>query len=104
MAVGRWHFLWQRQWHDGGAEFRHKRVMPAVVQQLMRHASIETTMGRCVDLDVDEVADDLWAQHPATAGAKPAERDIPGNIGLVDGPALTEGADAKQNNEKTCEV
>ncbi len=61
-------------------------------------------MGYYVGLYVDEVADDLWAQHPATAGAKPGESDIRGNIGPVDGPALTEGADAKQNNEKTCEV
>ncbi len=44
-----------------------KRVAPAILQKLMRHASIQTTMGYYVDLDVDEMADDLWANHPATA-------------------------------------
>ena len=44
-----------------------KRVMPAVLRKLMRHASIETTMAFYVDLNVDEMADDLWANHPATA-------------------------------------
>ncbi len=38
-----------------------KRVMPAVLKRLMRHASIQTTMGYYVDLDADEVADQLWA-------------------------------------------
>jgi integrase len=35
--------------------------MPAVVQRLMRHASINTTMTYYVALDADEVADELWA-------------------------------------------
>ena len=42
------------------------KVAPAILQKLMRHASIQTTMGYYVDLDVDEMADDLWANHPAT--------------------------------------
>lgn len=37
------------------------RVMPAVLKRLMRHASIETTLGYYVDLDADELADQLWA-------------------------------------------
>ena len=37
-----------------------KRVMPAVLQQLMRHESIDTTMGYYVDLDADELAEDLY--------------------------------------------
>ena len=40
-----------------------RRVAPAILQKLMRHASIQTTMGYYVDLDVDEMADDLWANH-----------------------------------------
>ena len=37
-----------------------KRVMPAVLQRLMRHESIETRMGYYVDLDADELAEDLY--------------------------------------------
>jgi hypothetical protein len=40
-----------------------KRVMPAVLQQLMRHASVETTLTYYVALDTDELADELWAAH-----------------------------------------
>jgi hypothetical protein len=36
-----------------------KRVMPAVLKRLMRHASIDTTMTYYVDIDV---ADELWAK------------------------------------------
>jgi integrase len=36
------------------------KVRPAVLQKLMRHASIETTMGYYVDLDTDDLAADLW--------------------------------------------
>lgn len=46
-----------------------KRVAPAILQKLMRHASIQTTMGYYVDLDVDEMADELWANHPAAPAA-----------------------------------
>ncbi len=58
-----------------------KRVAPAILQKLMRHASIQTTMGYYVDLDVDEMADELWASHPATAAVSPPESNISGNIG-----------------------
>ncbi len=50
-----------------------RKVAPAILQKLMRHASIQTTMGYYVDLDVDEMADELWANF------KPAG-NIPGNI------------------------
>jgi integrase len=36
------------------------RVMPAILQQLMRHESIETTMRYYVGRDADAVADTLW--------------------------------------------
>ena len=42
-----------------------KRVMPAILRKLMRHANVQTTMQFYVDLDVDEMADDLWTKHPA---------------------------------------
>jgi integrase len=37
-----------------------KRVMPAVLQKLMRHASIQTTMQYYVDLEAQDVAEVLW--------------------------------------------
>ena len=37
-----------------------KRVMPAVLQRLMRHAQISTTMKYYVTMDADSVADELW--------------------------------------------
>ena len=34
--------------------------MPAILQKLMRHASIQTTMQYYVDLEAEDVADALW--------------------------------------------
>ena len=42
-----------------------KKVMPAVLRQLMRHRSIDTTMAYYVDLEADDVADELWAKFGA---------------------------------------
>ena len=39
-----------------------KRVMPAVLKRLMRHAEIATTMKYYVTLDADAVADELWGR------------------------------------------
>lgn len=39
-----------------------KRVMPAVLQRLMRHAQIGTTMKYYVTMDADSVADELWGK------------------------------------------
>ena len=58
-----------------------RKVMPAVLQKLMRHANVQTTMQYYVDLDVDEMADDLWADHPATSGSIPALSNILSNTG-----------------------
>ena len=43
-----------------------ERVMPAVLQKLDASCQqLTTTMGFYVDLDADDMADDLWAKHPA---------------------------------------
>lgn len=39
-----------------------KRVMPAVLQKLMRHKSVQTTMSYYVSFEADQVADELWAK------------------------------------------
>jgi integrase len=57
-----------------------KRVMPAILRKLMRHANVATTMQYYVDLDVDEMADDLWAKHPTTVGENRPSSNISGNI------------------------
>ena len=38
--------------------------MPMVLQKLMRHDSIETTLRYYVDLDADEMAEELWKTMP----------------------------------------
>jgi len=45
-----------------GTRWARKTRTP-VLQRLMRHANIQTTMNYYVDLDADEVADGLWANH-----------------------------------------
>jgi integrase len=60
-----------------------KKVMPMVLQKLMRHDSIETTMRYYVDLDADEMAEELWKtetkvintfiNNPSPAGKKTEE-------------------------------
>jgi hypothetical protein len=54
-------------------------VAPAVLQRLMRHASIQTTLGYYVDLDVDETTDQLWAAHAATTGNAAEAGNTSGN-------------------------
>jgi integrase len=58
-----------------------KKVMPAILRRLMRHADIQTTMSYYVDLDAAEIADTLWqgfesekAQNGNTCGnTRPSE-------------------------------
>lgn len=40
-----------------------RKVTTPVLQKLMRHESISTTMGYYVDLDADEIAEDLYKAH-----------------------------------------
>jgi integrase len=56
-----------------------KRVMPAVLKRLMRHADISTTMGYYVDMDADEMAVDLWAKFGTDTGNAPAAGNTLGN-------------------------
>ncbi|WP_231742611.1 tyrosine-type recombinase/integrase [Stieleria varia] len=40
------------------------KVMPVVLQQLMRHESIETTLKYYVGINADRTGDALWAAQP----------------------------------------
>jgi integrase len=58
-----------------------KRVMPAVLQKLMRHSTIETTLRYYADIDAEELAGELWRdycpQHTVStvySSQRPAER------------------------------
>jgi len=59
-----------------------KKVAPAILQKLMRHASIATTMGYYVDLDTDEMAEELWANHRP----EDSQTVVPGNTFGNNGP------------------
>jgi integrase len=48
-----------------------KRVMPAVLQKLMRHSHIETTLKYYVGMDAETTADTLWEAVAKTAGNTP---------------------------------
>ena len=76
-----------------------KQVMPAVLQRLMRHESIETTMGYYVDLDADELAEDLYRAHEkADAGRGRTVFGTVDDSGAV--PAVA-GIDLTADNETT---
>jgi len=45
-----------------------KRVMPAVLQRLMRHRNIDTTMKYYVGIQADDVAADLWGKYHGGTG------------------------------------
>lgn len=52
----------------------------------MRHANVQTTMQYYVDLDVDDMADALWANHPAEGGERTAGNTGPESTEAVDCP------------------
>lgn len=57
--------------HDLRRAFGYRwssRVMPAVLQQLMRHESVETTLRFYVGKNAEATADVLWAAYAAASG------------------------------------
>jgi integrase len=44
-----------------------RRVKPPVLQRLMRHAHIQTTMQFYVAIDADDIADEVWGVHESRA-------------------------------------
>jgi integrase len=55
-----------------------RRVMPAVLRRLMRHADVSTTMKYYVTIDADAVADELWGRD-WESGNTPAAGNTFGN-------------------------
>jgi integrase len=47
-----------------------RKVKPATLQLLMRHKSLGTTMPYHVDIDADDVAAELWAEHRKSGAPK----------------------------------
>jgi integrase len=75
-----------------------RRVTTAVLRQLMRHASIDTTMAYYVSIGADEVADELWGKFKAVEGEKPATYNNPYNKAPGQSPE-TETAPADESTE-----
>jgi len=67
-----------------------KRVMPAMLQKLMRHAHVETTMKYYVGIDADSMADELWSRF----GNRPASGNTSGNNQGVPAGATQDATDA----------
>lgn len=40
-----------------------RRVLPQILQKMMRHANINTTLSYYVELDTDDTAEDIWAAY-----------------------------------------
>ena len=72
-----------------------RKVMPAVLQKLMRHESIQTTLAYYVDLDVDELAEDLWEAHE-----KGQEGTVSGTVGPQGDGSADTAADLKSYGDK----
>lgn len=51
--------------------------MPTVLQKLMRHDSIETTLRYYVDLDADAMAEELWKTMGDARPSKNADGEGP---------------------------
>ena len=65
--------------HDLRRTFGHRwapRVMPAILQELMRHESIETTLKYYTGQDAERAADVLWAAHEKAKASGPGVSSV----------------------------
>ncbi len=58
------------------------RIMPAKLQILMRHKSIETTLAYYVGIQADDLAADLWREF-APSGMTSPEQQSPSTGGII---------------------
>lgn len=56
------------------------KVMPAVLQQMMRHAEISTTMGFYVTQNANATADAMWSSFGTTSGTTNKKRPRKGTV------------------------
>ncbi len=68
--------------------------MPAVLQRLMRHAEIATTMKYYVTMDADSVADELWGRDWEAGNNRRAGNTFGNNAPTNGGKTETAPADA----------
>ena len=74
-----------------------RKVMPAVLQRLMRHSAIQTTLGYYVDLDADSLAADLWRQFEGQKGT------VSGTADKSPAEDKVDAQDLRPCDETTCE-
>jgi integrase len=79
-----------------------RKVMPAVLRRLMRHASISTTMSYYVDLDAADVARELQAQFGGKAAETAAPSNTPGNTPQFCPPPVVRAGDLNPLEETGC--
>ncbi|MCE5302850.1 MAG: site-specific integrase [Planctomycetaceae bacterium] len=79
-----------------------KKVMPAVLQKLMRHESIDTTMGYYVDLDTDELAEDLYRGYGKQGCGRAGT--VSGTVAESRTNPVVAAGDLRPCEEKSCEV
>lgn len=61
------------------------KVMPVVLQRLMRHKTIETTLRYYVGLDADDLAERLWSDYLSVARQSSAGKSQKGGLGDTSG-------------------
>jgi hypothetical protein len=53
-----------------------KRVMPAVLEKLMRHSAVETTLRHYAAIDADDWAEGLWRDYGSSEHACPSQKPV----------------------------
>jgi hypothetical protein len=66
-----------------------RKVMPAMLQRLIRHPAIQTTLGHYVDPGADALAADLWRQFEGQEGTVSGTADKSPAGDKVDAQDLT---------------
>ena len=76
------------------------KVMPVVLQALMRHASIDTTLKYYATRNAQSMADVLWAAHAATSGNGGHSGNEFGSAGRFGADGADEGQDVTLDSER----
>ncbi|MFV0446024.1 MAG: hypothetical protein ACK5Q5_20805, partial [Planctomycetaceae bacterium] len=71
-----------------------RKVMPATLQRLMRHADIKTTMAFYVQQEADEIAAGLWREHQPAATTDDEAGPVAGDT-ATESPSLSSRTTAR---------